>query len=1149
MTATASTSVSADFIGRDGELRELHAALDEAMRGHGRCLLISGDAGIGKTRLAEQFGRAAQATGCHVVWGRCWEGGGAPAFWPWAQMLRSYLHDHPAVGPGQLGAAWSLVSEESARDGRTPNEPEPAPFKLFTAVQTFLKQAAATRPLVVVLDDFHAADPDSWQLLRFVARELPRMAALVVVTFQEAELRRLPALAQQLSELGRDSKVLPLKGLGQPHVAELIAHMRSRPQAPAEHVPEAFVTAIHQVTEGNPFFVDSIVRLLASQGEINVPADPTHRGFQIPEQVRETVRRRLAPLSAAARRLLMIAAVMGREFDTSVLQHVGSGDYDVKQLATGVDEAITAGVIVRVPNTVGRYTFAHALIRETLYDDLASLQQAELHHQIAKALVTASGIDEDLSVAQVAHHCYRAIPAGYLAEAVEALRRAARRATAAFAFGDAVQHWERAREALDLLPADSEGAHAQRLQRCELLLGLGSALNGCANRERAREVFAQAAASARAIGAAEHFARAALGYGGDWLGYVEVADFSTAGGVFDDLLTRLLTEALQMLGAGPSALHARLLSRLAVERYFTAPGDERVSLSEDAAQHARAAGDTSTLAHVLSETHVALWGPDNTRERLHQAREVVVLGQASLQPSVEAAGRSYCVHNLLELGEMEALAVEADTWKRFAERTQHPGLLWAVKVFETMQALLAGRYVAAEQLARETFAVGRRAQRPALLVRTLQLIALYREQGRLSELAQLPSILAVLADQYPAVTSTRTLLAFFYAQVGQLTEARSQFEYLVAQETIDLPRNLVWLASMTELSEVCAELNDRARAATLYERLLPYGDRHAISLYTTVCWGSVARVLGLLATVMGQWDAAERHFGVALERNRALGSRPWMAHTQVAHAAMLIRRGADHAHARALLAAAFDVAHELGMKPLAARIESLRTDLEHVPAASSNGSRETPPQPQSDGDVGIFRREGDYWTVRYGDQTSRLKHTSGLAYIAELLREPGRELHALDLVGRAVADRTQETPAPATLAPRERAAVADGGDGIGPLLDPQAKAAYRERLRELQVQLEDAQTINDAGRAEQLRGEMEFLTDELARAVGLGGRDRRAGSHAERARVNVTRSIASALKRIHEHDGALGQHLARTIRAGTFCIYAPDPRAEIQWQL
>jgi len=347
-----------------------------------------------------------------------------------------------------------------------------------------------------------------------------------------------------------------------------------------------------------------------------------------------------------------------------------------------------------------------------------------------------------------------------------------------------------------------------------------------------------------------------------------------------------------------------------------------------------------------------------------------------------------------------------------------------------------------------------------------------------------------------------------------------------------LPKNLGWLAALSLLSEVCVAVGDASAAEAMYGLLLPYRQRAVVFDWSLASFGSAARYLGLLAGVMGRLDDAASHFEEALAANARMGARPYLAHTQHEFARMLLARGGpgDAERAAALLGEALETARELGMAGVAEAASAL---LEETPAEAA--------LPAS---VGVFRREGEYWTVGFGGDSFRLKDAKGLRHLARLLADPGTELFAADLammLDGAAPAATKGRPEPGL----EASGLGDAGE----LLDPQAKAAYKRRLDELRDELEEAESWNDAARASKAREEIDFLARELSSAVGLGGRDRKAASAADRARVAVTKAIRSAIQRISANSPSLGQHLDTTVRTGTFCSYAPDPRVPIAWEL
>jgi hypothetical protein len=276
-------------------------------------------------------------------------------------------------------------------------------------------------------------------------------------------------------------------------------------------------------------------------------------------------------------------------------------------------------------------------------------------------------------------------------------------------------------------------------------------------------------------------------------------------------------------------------------------------------------------------------------------------------------------------------------------------------------------------------------------------------------------------------------------------------------------------------------------------------------------------------------------------------SRLGLRHRWPAAAWMLLLargRAGDQSGVLGLLDRVLATARILGMVAVAKGIRTLQATQAGGPSPVGMGTEAAAPEVARN----VFRREGEYWTVVFDGAVVRLRDAKGLRHLARLLADPGREFHALDL------EAAEGQPAPAVaVAPRGRArrgelALRPGLGDAGALLDAQAKAAYQARLVELRAELEEAEGFSDPARATQARQELEFLVAELARAVGLGGRDRRAASHAERARLNATRAIRAAVANLARRNPALGRHLAATIRTGRYCSYTPDPRAPIAWE-
>jgi predicted ATPase len=433
------------FIGRARELEQVGALLTAAEAGSGFLLLIRGEAGIGKTRLAEELSREAVRRGHAVHWGRCLELSGAPPFWPWVQVLRSIagrggLASAPAA---EYASITRLVPELRSADGDAarqaaaaagaPLEGEAERFRLFDGIAGFLRGVAAAAPAGIVLDDLHAADLPSLLLLEFVARQLdsgtpssysaesprpPRAspALWIVGTYRDVGAHADPERDRLIARVTRVGRSLTLAGLSESEAGRLIVHT-------VGEVPRRLASRIYALTEGNPFFVDEVARLLwpAPGGGQSSRAAAT----VVPSGVREVVRQRLQPLGADCLRLLETAAVTGREASFAVLRQATG--MESTRLLDVLDEAVAARVLVPQP---GRsYTFGHALIRETLYESLATSTRAELHRRVGNALERLFPASLDEHLAELAFHFAHASPVADAGKALAYAERAARRAT------------------------------------------------------------------------------------------------------------------------------------------------------------------------------------------------------------------------------------------------------------------------------------------------------------------------------------------------------------------------------------------------------------------------------------------------------------------------------------------------------------------------------------------------------------------------------------------------------------------------------------------------------------------------------------------------------------------------------------------------
>src|SRR3954447_22459377 len=447
----------ARVVGRERELGELRDLLDGAAGGRGSVCVITGEPGIGKTSLASAFADAVDGE-VTVVWGASWAAGTAPAYWPWRQALRALLDRRDreallaALGPA-AGHAALVLPELGAEPPPGGDDAEPSRFAVFDAVATLLGAAARPDPLVVVLDDVHDADAPSIALLEFLARALAAAPVLFLVTAREHEAALREDIATPLARIGPDTRRLALSGLGLDEVGTLVAE-RGAVEADA-----AFVGSLLERTNGNPLFVGELLTL-AGRGT-------GRTGLPLPASLRDTIRRRLAPLAPEVVDLLGVASVIGAESGLALLaSSAGRAPGDTLAL---LEPAVALGLVEELHSGGELWLRSpHALVRETLYEGLPARRRAELHLAVGEALEARAGTTGAVPLAELAHHFAGAAPLGGADRALDYAARAADAAMAVSAWEEAVRHLGVALELHGQLEPDRE-------RLCELLLALGRA--------------------------------------------------------------------------------------------------------------------------------------------------------------------------------------------------------------------------------------------------------------------------------------------------------------------------------------------------------------------------------------------------------------------------------------------------------------------------------------------------------------------------------------------------------------------------------------------------------------------------------------------------------------------------------------------------
>jgi DNA-binding CsgD family transcriptional regulator len=896
-----------DFVGRGFELGAIRRAIEGMRAKRGGLLVVAGEPGIGKTRLAEEACGLAGSAGARIAWGRCVELEGAPAYWPWIQVLRSLASetgpanvdviDGPALEISSFLRGSGAATGDAGRRRRRETEDR---FRLFDDVTQRLRAASSDAGLVVVLDDLQWSDRPSLGLLRHLSRHLREMALLVIATYRDVELAGDHPLVPLLPELVRERGAVRLKLTGLS--AEEVGRCLLATCGP--EIDAGLSATVHDCTAGNPFFVSELARLFAREG----------RSGALPEGVADVITRRLETLSHPCRDALGAAAVLGREFDLTLLSEVAA--VSLRELLGRMDEAARLGVLAGSAVAGDRYSFVHDLFRETVYRSLSASVRVRMHRLAAERIEARAGV-ADLAV--LAHHWFQAAAVSGWERAVVSSSRAARRAAEQLAYEEAARLYSQALTAQRRLPPD-EG------RQCEMLLELADAQYHSGDLALSLESCVEAAASASSLGRVDLLARAALVLKG-------VSDRELA-----PTMRRLCEDALVAVGHSDPALRARLLGQLA-ELLEDSPGasERRDALSREALALAEQAADEIAVVAALHARHAATTGPDHVEERLAIGTCLVELGSRSDWTVQALWGRLWRIDSLFQLGDLASVPIELTELQEIVRRLHQPFFRWHLVRSQAALAYVTGRFDEALQLAEEAFAVGRSEQHSTteIVYRGTRAWLAFDVGGS----APLEDYLAMTArgPRYDLPVTNAGALNMELA-LGRKAAAKDRFDRVISA----YPRwekDGRWLMVTSLLAEPAIALGSQDQVLMLYEALRPYSRLFAVSgAGAASCRGAVARQVGELAAALGRSEEAERYLSEAILLNRKAGAAPFTAYSQFSQARLLAERAAN-ARAMAQARATLDAASRLGMRPLRERSANLVAQLER--AAPKLSARET----------------------------------------------------------------------------------------------------------------------------------------------------------------------------------------------------------------
>jgi len=904
-----------DVVGRGEELATLSAAFDRVRARLGReVVVVSGEAGLGKTTLLGAAARGAAAAGATVLFGHCEEDIVAPY-----QLFReavthlithapeAMLVDHVAEhGSALVSVAPVLASRIRDLPDTVSRDPETERFVLFSAVIGLLAHASTTGPLVIVFDDLQWADTGSLSLLRHLATSAALPAVLVLGSYRDSELGQSPALLETLAALHRLERVgrIELTGLTDDAVVSLYASVVDHD---LDGAAVALAHTIARETDGNPFFVRELIRHLAeTAASTRGPDVPGGDGgpLRLPDSVRDVITARVGRLGGPAVRLLTTAAVIGRDFDLALL--AAGAEQNEDDLLDTLDAAAVAS-LVRERGT-GVYSFAHALIQHTLYQDLGATRRARTHRRLALALEQLTESRPDTRVAELARHWANTGDRADNPKAITYEYRAGQAALAALAPAEALRHFEIAR------------AHAASTDDLDpvllldLTIGLGTAQRQTGDPEF-RATLLDAARHALARGDTKHLVTAALANNRGWT--------STVGAIDREKVAIL--EALLPLLAPDDPDRAIVLAMLCAELSYGSALTRRSELADEAIAIANAHGTDTTVVLVSNYVSFALAVPSRLAESAPRTSDALERATRLGDPVLRyhaAVARSADAGRIGDLEEVDRCQAIRGS---IAEQLDQPGLRWTNAVNRCWRAQYAGDPAEAERFAGIALQIGTDGGEPdAGVFFGVQLMMVELQRGNLGGL--IPLIEQTVADN-PGLPGFRAKLAMAYVECDQCDAAAALLEQF-ATNGYELPEDVSWLSAMCDYAEAAIRCNDPRYAAPLYEILAPWSDQVSTIGGVTVD-GPVAHFLGGLATVLERVDAAEVHLARSAELCDRMTARYFGARTDLARAELRLRRPDPDGDAQLTLERVLETAHEAGYGTITRRA---RAALDRRPA-------------------------------------------------------------------------------------------------------------------------------------------------------------------------------------------------------------------------
>lgn len=900
----------AGFVGREEERARLGEVATAVQAGRRQLALISGEPGIGKTRLATQAALEMHARGAAVLFGRATESLEAP-YRAWTEALSHYIEHGPQPvlerhAERHGGELARLVPHLAARVPGLPvpkqSDPETERYLLLAAAVGLLQEASSEQALVVVLDDLHWADSQTLALLRHLVTSVVDAELLVLGTHRDSELARGNPLRRLLGDLRNEPGVerIGLQGFAADDVGALMRFAIG--YEPGEEVTR-LADQIIRDTEGNPFFVAEILRHLDESGALAPDASGrwaltrSLADLGLPQSIREVVISRTERLGDQPAELLSTAAVIGRDFDLDLLSRVV--DRDEEALVDLLEGAVAAALLHE--GSAGRFSFAHTLVNQTLYELIGATRRAQLHRRIAEALEEACGPDPGDRTNELARHWLRASSPREPLKAARYCRLAGERALAALAPNEGLNWFRRAIELLDHAP----GVEAS--ERCDVLIGLGDAQRQVGE-DTYCETLLEAGEIAQELADGERIVRAAV---------ANTRGFASVVGQVDRRRVEGLEAALEL--CEDARQRSCLLSLLAVELSYTGDQERRLELSGEAVELARESGDRHSLAWALARRQTAIAAPGTLSQRLAEVEELIGLAEELDDPMLRYWAHVWRAMDAIEICDFETASCDREVQEEIAEATGQPMFRWVNTFAPVVLACLRGDFERAEELTNRSAELGSTSGQPDVLtIYAGQIHAIRYEQGRLGEILEVQEM---AVEETPLLSAYSGALALSYCELEEMDKARAVLRRFAA-DGFEINANLSSKNALCFMAEVAARVEEPEAASVLYDRLLPW--REQLSYTGITLFGPVERYLGLAAACLGRHDGAEEHFGRAAETCKRIGAPTWLARTRHEWALMLKDRGraGDYERAEPLLGQALEAAVAFGCGNLERRVRA-----------------------------------------------------------------------------------------------------------------------------------------------------------------------------------------------------------------------------------